>query len=39
MKGMFKSGFSLNPIIYQQERILKATVKSYSGAAIKQWEK
>jgi predicted nucleotidyltransferase len=34
MKEMFVSGISLNPIVFQQKRILKATVNSYADASI-----
>jgi hypothetical protein len=35
MKKMFVSGISLNPIVFQQKRIMQATVDSYFDENIK----
>ena len=39
MKEMFVSGISLNPIVFQQERIMDATVNFYNEASSKQNKK
>ena len=36
MKEMFVSGISLNPIVFQQERIMQATVDAYFDENIEQ---
>jgi hypothetical protein len=39
MKEMFVSGTNLNPIVFQQERIMDATVNFYNEASSKQNKK